>query len=542
MKPNRSSGINASRINTHYPRVPRTPNFDCGVLPEPLLAFGGRHEHVDPKTGLALYGPYTQPNQPHPALRSITVGVVGPASMLADTQQWLTACQGMLTNDGKQPFLYPHFPGFNANLPFSCELVFGDTWNEPFGPKELERALEPSDYYDRIKRVVTLYIQGIEVLAGREPKPDVILCCIPQEVIDVCTVRKTKGGEVKRIKFTKAERKNSVPRKSRFGSNAQLSLLDADPEFSNDAEADEGYSHQNLRRGIKAQAMQFNIPTQLVWPRTLQLHTEPRQGDRLQDVATRAWNFTTALYHKAGGSPWRLAQVDPNICFVGISFYRELGEENPSIRTSMAQAFTSAGDGYVLRGNRFEWNESRDGRSPHLDQKGAASLMQDILDLYRKQNRGALPSRVVVHKTSRFWEDELAGFEDACISVPRHDFVALGWRGIQFYRTGLYPPLRGTWVKFSDTDLLLYTSGYCPYLRTYPGPRVPRPLEIVEHHGDSPWNVVLEEVMGLTKMNWNTADFACSDPISTAFSQRVGHILAELPPMLPVRPEYRFYM
>jgi hypothetical protein len=95
--------------------------------------------------------------------------------------------------------------------------------------------------------------------------------------------------------------------------------------------------------------------------------------------------------------------------------------------------------------------------------------------------------------------EELAGFRDACTHVPRTDFVALGSRGIQFYRTGDYPPLRGTYVKFSSSELLLYATGYIPYLRTYPGGRVPEPVEVLEHHGDSPWNVVLQEVLALTK-------------------------------------------
>jgi hypothetical protein len=81
-----------------------------------------------------------------------------------------------------------------------------------------------------------------------------------------------------------------------------------------------------------------------------------------------------------------------------------------------------------------------------------------------------------------------------------------------------------------------------PDLRTYPGARVPRPLEILEHHGDSPWSVVLEEVLALTKLNWNTAAFACSDPITTAFARRVGQIVAELPRGYPLKAEYRFYM
>jgi hypothetical protein len=86
--------------------------------------------------------------------------------------------------------------------------------------------------------------------------------------------------------------------------------------------------------------------------------------------------------------------------------------------------------------------------------------------------------------------------------------MAMSCAGTQFYRFGDYPPLRGTFVKFDDTALLLYTTGHIPYLRTYPGARVPQPLEVTEHHGDSSWDVILREILALTKMDWNTADFA----------------------------------
>src|SRR5690349_18934085 len=157
--------------------------------------------------------------------------------------------------------------------------------------------------------------------------------------------------------------------------------------------------HQNLRRALKAAAMQHAIPTQLVWPRSLALTPSSSAVDRVQDIATRAWNFTTALYHKAGGSPWRLADVDPGICFVGISFYRELSGTTPGIRTSMAQAFTAAGDGYVLRGNTFEWDETEQGRTPHLTKDLAASLLRDVIERYKRLNRNSLPTRIVIHKS-----------------------------------------------------------------------------------------------------------------------------------------------
>lgn len=525
------------RVPTRNRHVVRSPSFDCGVLPEPRLAFGGRHLHVDPKTGLSLYGPYSPGDQRQPVLTSIIVGIVGPPAIIAAAEQWLEACRGLLTNDGSEPFLRPHFPGFNSTSPFKCDVRYGNTWRESVSPRDITTALEESEDEVRIKRVVDLYVRKIEVLAERDPKPDVILCCIPQDVLDRCMVSVARAN--------KSRRKRLVSHEQRIRETHQvdqLLLFDEMQPTLGIEEQEPGY--QNLRRGLKAEAMQYGIPTQLVWPRTLSvIDVAPQQGGKkLQDLATRAWNFTTALYHKAGGSLWRLETTDPQVCFVGISFYRELSESNPRLRTSMAQAFTSAGDGYVLRGNSFEWTQSRRERSPHLDAESAAALVRDVLDCYTRQNRESLPSRIVIHKTSQFWDDELRGFEDACHSIPQKDFVAFGSRDIQFYRSGDYPPLRGTYVKFSETDLALYTVGYIPYLRTYPGARVPRPLHVVEHYGDSPWTVVLQEILALTKLNWNTADFACSRPVTIAFSRKVGEILAELPPHLTLRPQYRFYM
>jgi len=54
--------------------------------------------------------------------------------------------------------------------------------------------------------------------------------------------------------------------------------------------------------------------------------------------------------------------------------------------------------------------------------------------------------------------------------------------------------------------------------------------------------VVLNETLGLTKMNWNTSDFACAKPMTLAFAQRVGQILAEMREGDMPRPEYRYYM
>ena len=55
---------------------------------------------------------------------------------------------------------------------------------------------------------------------------------------------------------------------------------------------------------------------------------------------------------------------------------------------------------------------------------------------------------------------------------------------------------------------LLYTRGSVPYYGTYPGLRVPRPLLLVPHeNSDSALPKLAEEVLALTKVNWNTTQF-----------------------------------
>jgi len=56
---------------------------------------------------------------------------------------------------------------------------------------------------------------------------------------------------------------------------------------------------------------------------------------------------------------------------------------------------------------------------------------------------------------------------------------------------GEKPPIRGTMVRLSDDSVLLYTYGFIPYLGVYPGPRVPSPLEILEHFGNTSIDTIM---------------------------------------------------
>jgi len=52
-----------------------------------------------------------------------------------------------------------------------------------------------------------------------------------------------------------------------------------------------------------------------------------------------------------------------------------------------------------------------------------------------------------------------------------------------------------------------------------------------------------EEILGLTKLDWNTTAFSKQIPITLGFAQSVGKVLSEIPPEIPeLRDHYRFYM
>jgi hypothetical protein len=316
----------------------------------------------------------------------------------------------------------------------------------------------------------------------------------------------------------------------RFFAKTGQSFMD----FSAPSDEQTDETHWDFHNALKVRAMDFHIPTQLIWESTL-------TGSRsIQDPATVAWNFFTALYYKAGNMPWELDFTASDACFVGVSFYRESPDPASATRTSLAQVFSETGEGLVLKGEPVLWDAKRD-RKPHLSESAATGLLDRAIRLY-EEHRGHRPARVVVHKTSRFWPEELRGFRQALRDIKNYDFLALERRGIRFLRLGYEPPVRGTVVLLAKRNYLVYTRGYVPFLRCYPGMRIPNPLEVVEHHGDSSPDKVCSELLALTKLNWNNCSFASADPVTIAFSRQVGQILTEVRSSTKPESKYKFYM
>ena len=229
------------------------------------------------------------------------------------------------------------------------------------------------------------------------------------------------------------------------------------------------------------------------------------------------------------GHQWVLPE---GTCHLGITFYRPYDEAS-ALRTSVAQPFAENGEAFVLRGNRFTWQ----GKWRHLPAEEASRLAQGVVARYTTA-MGRAPRRVVVHKQSRFFEQEREGLEAALGDYGSHLVTLAPSLAVRAMRHGQYPAPRDACVAVGDRRLL-YTTGYVPLLGRYPQGHVPTPVQIVDHVGDSRPEQLLRDVLILTKMNWNSARFAERLPVTVRFAKEVGAILRDLPDDFEPEARYR---
>jgi hypothetical protein len=251
---------------------------------EPGLEFRYGQTVTDPHNGLWLFGPQDTDGPSHP--RSITYGVIGTGEGIKAFSNFSEAFAKpqFLTPEPENRRLWPTFPGFEAA--FHC------VWpNKPAASVELERQplLELARHRDANKRahsVVNAYLDSIRTLSKRDEAFNVFVCVVPDMVWLNCRPESRISGGVG---------EGISPKERRIRASGQTSLLDDyDPELYR--------LSTDFRRQIKARAMEFRVPIQIIRESTLNLGSERKPGSRcLTPMPDRAWNLSTALYYKAGG-------------------------------------------------------------------------------------------------------------------------------------------------------------------------------------------------------------------------------------------------
>ncbi|RYF87462.1 MAG: hypothetical protein EON98_00375 [Chitinophagaceae bacterium] len=473
-------------------------------IEEPSLQFG-TNQHLCPKAGIEEFSPFDI-GQVRP--EKIVIGVIGKSESIDSVLNWIESCKSFIPaktpKKGKRinTKLFPAFCGFNSNVGFKCDVIYDDTYLRKINNSEFDSIIQTCENLEeRIQVAADLYLSEIKYLS-KNKKPDVVLCVVSENFLSNLLEAKAESEDVE----------------------------DEDKE-----DEEQSRREKNFRRYLKAKSMQYGIPIQIVRDRIGKPTAE------MQDAATIAWNFFTALYYKAAGTPWALIRKDMSetTCYAGVSFYKS--RDRKTTQTSIAQIFNEVGKGVILRGE--EIIKPKYDNTPHLTAEQAFNLLNLSLSEYHDAIKQP-PKRLVLHKTSNFNPAEIEGFKQAAKKYFIHqvDLVSIISSDLRLYRQHEYPPLRGTQFTVSERDYLLYTRGAVPYYETYTGKYIPRPIEVRLFSYDESPNLICDEVLALTKMNWNNTQFDRRNPITIECARNVGSILKYLDDDDEMQLRYSFYM
>lgn len=505
-------------------------------IDEPKLEFGYGQVLDHPKDGLFLYGPNRRPTR-----KEITIGVIATASGHELFQTWLKkASHGVpVPKAGPRDKKFrPHlsdFPGlFEAyDIKIPSDYVVSYTLDR----KVIESTTSLENHHEAVSRTADLYLDIVERhIKNEETTVDVWLMVVPEVVFERCrpTGSGRSGITLSPGEFSKRQKKKvDLPLLSGVIDDSAEEIFEDVPDF---------------HRQIKARLLKHSQPCQLVRETTLAPQKflnragNPIRGT--QDPATVAWNLATALFYKSQTTPpWKIAHMREGVCYIGLVF-KILPNHRDNHACCAAQMFLSEGDGVVFRGANGPWMTDR--KEFHLSKDAATNLIKTVLETYHSKF-GAYPKELFIHGKTKFNKDEWDAFKEA--APPDTNIIGVRIRSttgdIKFFREGDYPCIRGTALVLGESDAYLWTSGYVPRIDTYLGPETPNPIHItvLRSTGEAPPIAsVLEDIMKLTKINYNAANYSDALPVTIRFADKVGDVLVMGSAKDAERQPFKFYI
>jgi hypothetical protein len=505
--------------------------IETHFIAEPLLEFGYGQKVEHPQDGLFLYGPLKSKESPE----VIHVGVVGTPDGIALIKKWLATLQGPLQVERPDQLHTSAWPGFQAA--FGARLELSPLVTLALASSDITAAIGKTNRFDAVRSTVRMFESAIkEHFRSDERRPDVWLVVVPEVVYRYG--RPVVSAPRDAIKSTLMSERLAA----RFLQSGSL--------FPDMAEEAETYLFaRNFHHQLKAQLLHSEVVLQIVRETTLDPTIELNRFGipirSVQEPARIAWNFSTTLYFKgARVQPWQLADVRPRVCYVGLVFKQDNSPAGKGEACCAAQMFLNSGNGVVFRGALGPWYSEKK-REFHLRRDAARDLVAEVLKAYKKDHGGP-PAELFIHARQRFADEEWNGFLSA-VNPDETRLVGVricSTQDIRLFRSSVdVPVLRGTAVTMSKREGYLWTTGYVPRLRTYPGFETPKPILVEINKGEADLRTVMTDVLSLTKVNYNSCDYASGLPVTLKFADRVGEILTASPQGMAAPPlPFRFYI
>ncbi|HEY3740124.1 MAG TPA: hypothetical protein VGL53_09780 [Bryobacteraceae bacterium] len=483
-------------------------------LPEPLLLFGHGQAMEDPRDGLTLFGPLD-----HGKPYGVKAGVIGTSVGIESFNKWVAWVQRpVLTVPPKLG--RPPFPGFEA--------VFRTAWNAAptltleVSDQEIDQHVYLDDPHLRVYGTVGVFAKKlIEAKQEEEDKPEMWFVVVPDRIWKYCRPKSIVEPEIRQLAlrtFKKSAQRTFLQNRSLF------------PEMEDDA-TPYVYEEQ-FHNQLKARLLEHSILTQVVKESTLanvsrlgDEGADPQQVGRQSEIA---WNLCNATFYKVGGRPYKVADIRAGVCYLGLVFKKDRTSGSERNACCAAQMFLDSGDGVIFKGAVGPWYSPESGDF-HLSYHAARDIAELAITSYKKK-AGSAPKEMFIHGKVRFDIEEWQGFRDRAGSETNVVGVRIrNEQNLKLYRKGQNPVLRGIAHIRSERSAHLWTKGWTPRLQTYPGREVPNALLIEINKGEAPIEVVLRDILALTKLNYNTCIFGDGVPITLKFADAVGEILTAGP-------------
>lgn len=492
-------------------------------IQEPTLLFNYGQAMEDPRDGLALFGPLDQ-GKPY----GIRVGVVGTRECIRRFKKWVEKIQGPIANNPPR-IARPPFPGFEAifRIPWgikpAIEIEVPDA--------ELNREVHLDDKHLRVYRTVEVYSKRIEeAITQGDVAVDIWFIIITEDVHKNCRPQSYVGPALR------------IEAESKMNVRVAKRLYNAPSLFAEQNITAQPYHYEvDFHNQLKARLLKHKILTQIIRETTIAYRDfpdkfgAPKRNLEVMESAI-AWNICTAAFYKAGGRPWKIGGIREGVCYIGIVFKRDDKSRDDRSACCAAQMFLDSGDGVVFKGDVGPWYAPAIGDF-HLSRESAKELVEIAIKAYKDRMGNKPPRELFLHGRTRFNDDEWRGFMDAVDSSTNLVGVRIrDDKDLKLYRKKDTPVLRGLAYIRDERTAFLWTKGFVPRLQTYPGREVPNPMLIDVCKGNADINTVLQDILALTKLNYNACKFADGAPVTLKFADAVGEILTaapleEIPPL-----------
>jgi len=269
------------------------------------------------------------------------------------------------------------------------------------------------------------------------------------------------------------------------------------------------------------------------------------------------WWLSLAIYVKSMRTPWVLSSFDADSAFVGlgISFDRK-AEKGSQVILGCSHLYNAQGEGLQFRLSKIE-NPVFRRRNAFMSYDDARRVGETIRQLFW-ESRFRLPGRVVVHKLTPFLREEKNGLQAGLSGVKEIDLLEIHVDAALRYLSSVllsdgtfkpdrYPVKRCTLLKLGDDSALLWVHGVSkavdPRLNYYQGKRrIPAPLVIRRHAGKSDLTTIGDEILGLSKMNWNSFDLYTKLPATVESSRQIARVGSLLRRFGSASYDYRLFM